>query len=55
MTSSTVKHGVLHDTLVEVSGTKILFRWVGLKKLANKHVNNNLVCTLCTEIPGGGA
>ena len=29
-----MKHGVLRDTLVEVSGIQILFRWIGLKKLA---------------------
>ena len=27
-----VNHGVLRDTLVEVSGTQILFQWIGLKK-----------------------
>ena len=27
-----VKHGVLRDALVEVSGTQILFHWIGLKK-----------------------
>ena len=49
-----VKHGVLRDTLVEVVGTQILFYWIRLKKLADKHVNYNLVCSLYPEIPGGG-
>ena len=50
-----VKQGVLRDTLVEVSGTEILFHWIGLKKLAYKHVIYNLDCALYPEIPGGGA
>ena len=49
-----VKHGVLHDALVEVSETQILFHWIRLKKLARKHVNYNIVCALYPEIPGGG-
>ena len=32
-----VKHGVLRDALVEVSGTQKLFHWIGLKKLVHKH------------------
>ena len=28
-----VNHGVLCDALVEVSETKILFHWIGLKKV----------------------
>ena len=39
-----VKHGVLRGALVEVSETQILFHWVGLKNLAYKHVNYNIVC-----------
>ena len=38
-----VKHGVLHDALVEVSETQILFHWIGLKKLAFNQVNYNIV------------
>ena len=45
-----VKHGVLRDALVEVSET----HWIGLKKLAYKHVNHNIVCAIYQEIPGGG-
>ena len=49
-----VKHKVLLDTPVDVSGTQIyFFYWIGLKKLAYKHVNYNLVCALYPEIPGG--
>ena len=44
-----VKHGVLRDALVEVSGTQILFHWIGLKKLACKHVHYNIVCALYPE------
>ena len=33
-----VKHGVLRDALVEVSGTQNLFHWIGLKKLVYKYV-----------------
>ena len=49
-----LKHGVLRDALVEVSVTQILFHWIGLKKLANKHVDYSLVCELHPEIPGRG-
>ena len=49
-----LKHGVVRDVLVEVSETQILFHWIGLKKLAYKHVNYNIVCALYPEIPGGG-
>ena len=31
-----VKDGFLRDALVEVSGTQILFHWIGLKKLSYK-------------------
>ena len=27
-----VKRGILRDAIVEVSGTQILFHWIGLKK-----------------------
>ena len=37
-----VKHGVLRDALVEVSETRIRIHWIGLKKLAYKHVNTTL-------------
>ena len=47
-----MKHGVLRDALVEVSETKILLHWIGLKKLAYKNVNYNIVCALYSEIPG---
>ena len=43
-----VKHGVLREALVEVSGTQILFHWIGLKKLASKYVNYNIVCAKYT-------
>ena len=33
-----VNHVVLHGALVEVSGTQILFHWIGLKKFVQKHV-----------------
>ena len=46
-----VKHGVLRDTLVEVLGTQILFHWIGIIKLAKKHVLYNLVCASYPEIP----
>ena len=49
-----MKHVVLHDALVEVSETRILFHWIGLKKLACKHVNFNIACALYPEIPRGG-
>ena len=49
-----MKHGVLHDALVEVSGTQNLFHWIGLKKLTYEDVNYNIVCALYPEIPGGG-
>ena len=29
---------VLPDAVVEVPGTRILFHWIGLKKLAQKYV-----------------
>ena len=38
---------------MEVSGTQIPFHRIGLKKLANKHVNN-LVCALYPDIPWAG-
>ena len=41
-----VKHGVLRDVLVEVSGTQIFFHWIRLKNLAHKHGNYNIVCAL---------
>ena len=44
-----VKHGVFCDALLEVSET--LFHWIGLKKLAGKHVNYNIVSALYPEIP----
>ena len=31
---------VLLDALVEVSGTQILFHWIGLKKLPSIHMRN---------------
>ena len=43
-----VKHGVLRDALVEVSGTQNLFHWIELK-----NGNYNIVCALYSEIPGG--
>ena len=49
-----VNHGVLCDALVEVSGTQILFCWIGLKQLAHKHVKHSLVFALTPGIPGGG-
>ena len=49
-----VNHGVLRDALVEVSGTQILFHWIGLKKLAYKNVKHSLICAFTPEIPGGG-
>ena len=48
-----VNYGVLHDDLVEVPGTRILFHKIGLKNLAYKHVKNSLVSALSPEIPGG--
>ena len=45
-----LKHGVLRDTLVEISGAETLFHWIGLKKLANKHVNYNIVCALYSKL-----
>ena len=33
-----VNHVVLRGALVEVSGTQILFHWIGLKYLVQKHV-----------------
>ena len=50
-----VKHEVLCDALVEVSGTHILFHWIRLKNFAYKHVNYNIVSALYLEIPGGGS
>ena len=44
-----VKHGVLLDALVEVSGTQLIFHWISLK-----HVNYNIVCALYPKIPWGG-
>ena len=47
-----VSHGVLRDALAEeVSGTQILLPWIGLKKLACKHVKHGLVCALTYDIP----
>ena len=37
-----VNHGVLLGALAEVSGTNILFLWIGLKKLVEKHAKHNL-------------
>ena len=34
--------------------TRLVFHWIGLKKLVQKHVKHNLVCALSPEIPGGG-
>ena len=45
-----VKHGVLRDALVEVLRNSNPFHWIGLKKLAYKHVNYNIVCALYPEI-----
>ena len=39
-----VKHGDIHGALIEVTETQILFHWIGLKKLAYKHLNYNIVC-----------
>ena len=33
-----VNHVVIRGALVEVSGIQILFHWIGLKKLVQKHV-----------------
>ena len=33
-----VNHIVLFGALVDVSGIQILFHWIGLKKLVQKHV-----------------
>ena len=33
-------HEVLRDALVEVSGTQILFHWIGFKKLAYKQLKH---------------
>ena len=49
-----VNHVVIRSTLAEVSGIQLLFHWIGLKKLVQKHVYHNLVCALSPEIPGGG-
>ena len=45
-----MNHGVLCDTHVKISGTQIIFHWIGLKKLACKHVQHSFVCALT---PGG--
>ena len=45
-----VKHGVLRDALVEVPEIRILFHWIGLKKLDNEHVNYNIICALYPDI-----
>ena len=49
-----VKHGDLHGAPIEVTETQILFHWIGLKKLAYKLVNYNIVCGQYPEIPGEG-
>ena len=46
-----VNYVVLRGALVEVSGIQISLYWIGLKKLVQKHVQNNLVCALSPELP----
>ena len=41
-------------SLVKVSGTRIIFKCIGLKKLAYKLTTHSIVCVFTPEIPEGG-